>query len=294
MYLASSEGFSGGYDGTYVYLYAVPVATDGQQLQTSYWVDYKRFLDELDSPEAVGKEAARRAVRMLGAAKVKSQKVPVVFDPMMAASFVAMIAGAANGRRHLQEVVVPRAASWARRWRASRVTIVDDGLLEATASPPARSTARACPPARTRIVDRGVLSAFLYDAFTARKAKTQSTGNAVARLPLAAAHRHQQPLPRAGHPQRPRSIVQEVPNGFYVTAMLGHGAQPRHRRVLPRRQRPVDRERRADPPGAGGHRRAATCSRCSTASTRWASDLEFRGSHAAPTLRFKELTVSGE
>ena len=42
------------------------------QLQTSYWVDYKRFLDELDSPGGGGPEAARRAVRMLGAKKVKT------------------------------------------------------------------------------------------------------------------------------------------------------------------------------------------------------------------------------
>src|SRR5207244_1279966 len=86
-----------GYQGTYVYLYAVPVAAQGEQLQTSYWVDYKRFLNELDPPEAVGKEAARRAVRMLGAQKVKSQQVPVIFDPLMAASFVSGLAAAASG-----------------------------------------------------------------------------------------------------------------------------------------------------------------------------------------------------
>ena len=65
-----------------------------QQLQNSWWYDARRFLKDLESPEQVATEAARRAVRMLGAKKVKSQHVPVVFDPMMAASFIGGIAGA--------------------------------------------------------------------------------------------------------------------------------------------------------------------------------------------------------
>src|SRR5262249_38099986 len=128
VYLASSEGVERGYQGTYVYLYAVPVAAEGEQLQTAYWVDYKRFLSALDSPESVGKEAARRAVRLLGAKKVPSQRVSVIFDPMMAASFVGTLAAAANG-----DAVYKKSSFLASKLNQaiapSNVTLVDDGLM---------------------------------------------------------------------------------------------------------------------------------------------------------------------
>src|SRR5215471_19847507 len=95
--IASSEGFTGSYVGTHVYLYAAPVASDGSQLQTGDWSDEKRFFGELEPAEAIGRKAAQRALRMLGAKKTKSQRVPVIFEPSMAASFAATVASAANG-----------------------------------------------------------------------------------------------------------------------------------------------------------------------------------------------------
>lgn len=176
VYLASSEGFSGGYAGTYVYLYATPVASESGQLQTGQWIDYKRFLGELESPEAVGRRAAQRALRMLGARKVKTQRVPVVLDPLVAASFVSSIASAASG-----DLVHKRSSFLApllgKRVGPSWLAVVDDGLR-----PRGLSTApfdgEGVPSRRTPIIEGGVLRSFLYDTFTARKAGAKTTGNA--------------------------------------------------------------------------------------------------------------------
>jgi PmbA protein len=290
VYLASSEGVSRGYEGTYVYLYAVPVAAEGDQLQTSYWVDYKRFLNELDSPESVGKEAARRAVRMLGAKKVRSQRVPVIFDPMMAASFVGAIASAANG-----DAVYKKSSFLASKLgqavAPSNVTLVDDGLL-----PHGLGTSpfdgEGVPTRRTAIIDRGVLKAFLYDTFTARKAKAQSTGNA---------SRGYRSMPSIGTnnlylekgERDPGELIKEVKNGFYVTAMLGHGTNL----VTGEYSR-----------GANGlwienGELGKPVQEVTVAGNFLAmlqsidgigNDLTFRGSTGAPTIRFAELTVSGE
>ncbi len=252
VHLVSSEGAQRSYESTHVFLYAVPVATDGDQLQTSYWVDYKRFLSELDAPEAIGKEAARRAVRLLGAKKVRSQRVPVIFDPMMAASFIGIIAAAANGdavhkkssflASKLNEPIAP-----------SNVTILDDGLLRRGlgTSP---FDGEGVATRKTAIVDKGVLKAFLYDTFTARKAKAATTGNA---------SRGYRTLPSIGTnnlylepgTRSPEELIKEVKNGFYVTAMLGHGANLVTGEYMPRRERSVDREWRARQSGAGSHRR---------------------------------------
>ena len=289
VYLASSAGVSGGYQGTYVYLFASPVASEGSQLQTSYWVDYKRFFDELDSPEAVGREAARRTIRLLGARKVKSQKVPVIFDPMMAAGFVGSVAGACNGDSVFKKSSF-LASKLCEAIAPANFTIVDDGLL-----PRGLATApfdgEGVPTRKTHLVQNGVLKAFLYDAFTARKAKTRSTGNA---------SRGYRSMPHIGTNNLyleagsidPKDIIKQVPNGFYVTAMLGHGANM----VTGEYSR-----------GANGMwiengelthavqevTVAGNMVEMMKSIDAIGSDLTFRGSVGAPTIRFKELTVSG-
>lgn len=219
--VASSEGAACGHSGTYVYLYAVPVASDGQQRQTSYWMDYRRYLDDLDPAEAIGKEAARRALRMLGARKVKSQRVPVVFDPQMAGSFISSIAAAASGDAVFKKSSV-LAPLLGKKIAPDFFTLLDDGLLDkglATAPVDGEGVATR----QTSIVDRGVLGSFLYDAHTARKAKAKTTGNAVrsyASLPSIGTHN----LRLLPGERSPEEIIREVKQGLYVTAMLGRGA----------------------------------------------------------------------
>ncbi|NNC00152.1 TldD/PmbA family protein [Corallococcus exiguus] len=290
VYLASSEGTSGGYSGTYVYLVAVPVASQNGQLQTGYWLDYKRFLDDLESPESIGREATKRAVRMLGAKPVKTQQVPVVFDPLVAASFVGNLSQAANGNAVYQQSSV-LAPHLGKRLAGKHVTLVDDGLL-----PRGLATApfdgEGVPTRRTPILDQGVLSAFLYDAFTARKAKARTTGNA---------SRGYNALPGIGTTnlylekgtKTPEELIREVPQGLYVTALLGHGADP------------VSGDMSCGANGlwiengelthpvqevtVAGHLLQMLKDVDAVG-----SDLQFRGgSVGAPTVRFRQLTVSG-
>src|SRR6202142_4031170 len=85
--LANSHGFVGEYRRSYCSVAAVPIAQDDAGgMQRDYWYSVARSLAKLDSPEQVGKEAARRTLRRLGARKVKTAHVPVVLDPMVAAS----------------------------------------------------------------------------------------------------------------------------------------------------------------------------------------------------------------
>ncbi len=289
VYLANSEGVTAGYSGTYVYLYASPVASEGDQLQTSYWVDYRRFLSELDSPESVGREAARRAVRMLGARKVKSQKVPVVFDPMMAAGFVGSVASAANGDAVFKKATI-FAPLLGKKVARETVTIVDDGRL-ARGLGTSPFDGEGVPTRRTPILERGVLKSFLYDAFTARKAKAKTTGNAsrgYSSLPHIGVHNLY--LEKGTTP--PEEILKGVKNGFYVTAMLGRGANT----VT------GDYSRGANGLWIEDGELAFPVQEVTVAGNMLqmlqgvdaiGSDLTFRGSVGAPTIRFDELTVSG-
>ncbi|QDE67659.1 PmbA [Myxococcus xanthus] len=291
VYMASTEGATGAYSGTYVYLYAAPVASDGNGLQTGYWMDYRRFLDDLDGPESIGREATRRAVRMLGAKRVKTQQVPVLFDPQVAASFVSDVARAADGNVVYQKASL-LAPLLGKRLAGAHVTLVDDGLM-----PRGLATApfdgEGVPTRRTPIIEQGVLKSFLYDAFTARKAKARTTGNA---------SRSYNGLPSIGTSnlyleagtKSPEELLREVDSGFYVTALLGHGTDP------------VTGELSAGANGLWIEKGELThpVQEVTVAGNLLqmlkdldgvGSDLQFRsGAVGAPTVRFRQLTVSGE
>ena len=290
VYLASSAGVHGSYQGTSVYLYASPVASENGQLQTSYWYDAKRFFEDLASPESVAKKAAQRAVRLLGAKKVKSQKCAIVLDPTMAAGFISSIAGAANGDAVFKKSSF-LAASLGKQIAPEHVTIIDDGLRKrGLATSP--FDGEGVPTRRTPLVEKGVLKAFLYDAFTARKAKTKSTGNA---------SRGYRSLPSIGvnnlvlepGTKTPEQIIGEIPNGFYVTAMLGHGANT----VTGEYSRGAnglwiengELTRPVQEVTVAGNLNDMLMQLDAIG-----NDLTFHGSTGASTIRFKELTVSGE
>src|SRR3984885_6491616 len=81
--LANSHGFVGEYRRSYCSVSAVPIAqSENGAMQRDYWFSVARSLSRLESPEHVGRTAAQRTLRRLGARKSKTAKVPVIFDPM--------------------------------------------------------------------------------------------------------------------------------------------------------------------------------------------------------------------
>ncbi len=219
--LASSHGLLDSERATHAFLWCSPVAEQNGSLQTSSWSDHRRQLSELEAPEAVGREAARRTVRMLGARRPPSARVPVVLDPVMSAAFFGALSGAVSG-----ELVRKRSSFLAdrlgERIGSELVTLVDDGRLPGTLGA-AAFDAEGVPTRRTPILERGVLASFLYDHRTARKAKTKTTGNArrgYASLPGIGAHQ----LVVEPGTRSPDEIIAGVARGLYVTAMLGTGA----------------------------------------------------------------------
>ena len=288
--IASTEGLSRAYRGTHVYLYAVPVASDGSQLQTGDWSDEKRFFDELEPAELVGRQAAQRALRMLGAKKVRSQRAPVVFEPAMAASFAAAVASAANG-----DAVYKKSSFLAdklgKKIAPAAVRLVDDGLRpRGFGSAP--FDGEGVSTRRTSILEGGFLRSFLYDCFTARKAKARTTANAsrsYSSLPAIGVHN----LYWAPGDKSPEALIAEVKSGLYVTSMLGVGVNivsgeySRGANGLwienGELTRPVQEVTVA-----------ANLLGMLAGIDGVGSDLRFRGGLGAPTLRFEELTIAGE
>src|SRR4051812_12457681 len=96
--LANSHGFVGEFRRSYCSVAAIPIAQDEKGgMQRDYWFSVARSLDRLESPEHVGKIAAQRTLRRLGARKVKTQEVPIIFDPLVANSILGHIFEGVNG-----------------------------------------------------------------------------------------------------------------------------------------------------------------------------------------------------
>ena len=217
---ANSHGFSGEYRASSVSLSVTPVAKDEAGMQRDGWYSTQRRLSRLESPEALGRTAAERTLRRLGARKVTTQDVPVVFDPDMAASLLRSVCGAVSGS------AIYRGASFlvgklGQQVAAPGVTVVDDGRMRGSlGSRP--FDGEGLPTRRTMVIENGVLASYLLDTYTGRKLGFASTGNASRSLgqrpTVGPMNFYFQP-----GTESPEAMIRSVDRGLYVTEMIGFG-----------------------------------------------------------------------
>ncbi|HXA94787.1 MAG TPA: TldD/PmbA family protein [Candidatus Dormibacteraeota bacterium] len=216
---ATSHGFSGEYETSSFSLSVAPVAAENGQMQRDYWYHVTRKRAQLEAPEDIGRTAARRTVRRLGARQVKTTEVPVIFDPDMAATLVRHISGAASGP------ALYRRASFlvgklGERIAAPSITIVDDGTIPgALGSRP--FDGEGLPVRRTIIVEQGVLRSYLLDTYTGRKLGLPSTHHAArdgSGVGVSTTN-----LYLAAGSTDPAEMIRSVKNGLYVTELIGFG-----------------------------------------------------------------------
>jgi PmbA protein len=172
--IASTTGVEAEYQRTDAWCLAVTLAVEGEETQTGFSYRIARGLDELDW-EAVADEAVERGARMLGAAKPKTARVPVVLDQFAAMSFLGVLAGALSadavqkGRSLFAELVGEQVG-------AGLFTLVDDGTnVEGPGAAPFDD--EGVPSGRTELFTKGALNGFLHNAYTAHRGGTASTGN---------------------------------------------------------------------------------------------------------------------
>ncbi len=135
----------------------------------------RRFFGDLDFEKLVDK-AVFRTVRMLGAKSVPTQKIPVVLDPYVGCEFLAMLAGSVSAD-NIQRKKSPLIGKLNTKIAADSIQIIDDGRLRrGLGSGPYDD--EGVPTQRTQIVRDGILGKILYDGYTAARDKTVSTGNA--------------------------------------------------------------------------------------------------------------------
>jgi len=218
--LVTSAGFAGEYQSTTCALTVAPIAKEGVQMQVAVWGDRQRALASLDSPEALGREAARRALRKLSARKITTREAPVVFESSAAEELLGDFFVAVDGYSIFRRAsfLVGRLGETI---AAPGLTVIDDGGMRCrVGSRPFDGEGLATR--RTVVVENGVLKSYLLNTYTARKLGLRSTANATRALTGAPAVGFGNFFIAPGVYQ-PDEIIASVKNGFYVTEMIGFG-----------------------------------------------------------------------
>ena len=218
--LVNSQGFAGAVRRSSCSISVVPIASQDGKMQRDYWYSIAHSPELLESAESVGRRAAERTLRRLGARKVPTARVPVIFDPQAARSLLGHLLEAVSGESVYREASF-LAGQLGKPVAAPIVDLIDDGTRPAGFGT-APFDGEGVPTRRTPVISAGRLESYLLNSYAARKLGLQTTGNAARAL--------------AGNPgvscgnftlapgsQSPEQIVSSVKQGFYVTEFIGFG-----------------------------------------------------------------------
>jgi PmbA protein len=286
--LVASNGFAGSYAGSSHGVSASVIAGEGMAMERDYDFASAVFAADLRKPEEIGREAAERAIKRLGAKKMPTGKVPVIFDPRVSRSFISHLLGSISGPS------IARGTSFLKDKFGQQIfpeaiTIVED--------PHKQRGLRSRPfdgegiaNKRRALIDKGVLTTWLLDLRSARQLKMISTGHAVRGT-------SGPPTPAATNvwiepgTVSAKELYADVKSGFYVTELMGMGVNG----VT------GDYSRGASGFWIENGEITFPVSEMTVAGNLKdmflrlvaANDLEFKTGADAPTLRIDDLTVAG-
>ena len=301
--MVNSRGFSGEYRSSYCGFSATPIAQDASgAMQRDYWYSSARTAKLLESPESIGRIAAQRALRRLGARPVPTQRCPVVFAPEVARGLMANLLAAADGDSIYRNSSM-FSGKLGEQVAGENITMIDDGTMVFDHDLADGTKIRVggfgtspfdgdgLPTRRTVVIERGVLKHLMLNTYTARKLNMQSTAKASRGLAGAPGIGGGNYFLEPGV-LTPDQVIAGVPSGLYVLQTMGHGvnlvtgdysvgasglwiengelAYPVEQITIAGNLKDIFRNVVAI-----------------------GNDLDFRGSGAVPTLRVDGMTVAG-
>jgi len=173
--VANSLGVARSSRGTSISAWIEPIVRRGDDVGAFYDFDAARRLADFDH-RGIGAEAARTALRFLGAVKVETGEMPVVLGPLAASSLFETLAAQAGAEAH------QRGRSWlcgmlGKRIASPLLTLRDDATVPAGLSSRSHDS-EGVPSRPVTVVEEGVLVSLLHNSYTANKAGAAYTGHA--------------------------------------------------------------------------------------------------------------------
>ena len=301
--MVNSRGFTGEYRSSYCGFSVTPIAQDATgAMQRDFWYSSARTAKLLLSPDEVGRIAAQRALRRLGARPAKTQRCPVVFAPEVARGLMGNLLSAADGDSIYRNSSM-FSGKLGEQVAGENITMIDDGTMVFDHTLPDGTNFRVggfgtspfdgdgLPTCRTVVIERGILKHLMLNTYTARKLSMQSTRKASRGLAGAPGIGGGNYFLEPGT-LTPEQIIADVPSGLYVLQTMGHGvnlvtgdysvgasglwiengelAYPVEQITIAGNLKDIFRNVAAI-----------------------GNDLEFRGAGAVPTVRVEGMTVAG-
>jgi PmbA protein len=282
---ANSNGLLQEYDQTVCGLSLGLQAGDTDNRVEDYWFSMKRRFSELGSPEEVAKKAVERTTRQINPKKIKTQKVPVIFEPMMTSWLMGFLFACVSGVSIYQKTSF-LVGKLGEKIGNSSVNVIDDGLL------PGRLGSRpfdaeGVPCTKTPVIEDGSLQNYLCNTYAARKLKLKSTGNSAG-----TGVRPNNFYLKAGD-TLPDRILSSLDRGLILIRTIGHGLNP----VTGDISRGafglwVEKGEIAYP--VSEITISGNLGEILNNIEMIGNDLDFQGPISGPTIRIQELTVAGE
>ena len=208
---ANTHNFIGGGAGSRHSISCSVIAGNGDNMQRDYWYSSARHPDELEAAEQIGTTAAQRTLARMGARKINTEQLPVLFAPEMARSLLGSFISAIRGG------AIYRKSSFLLDYKGkaifpSFVNIIEQPhLLRGMGS--AAFDSEGVATVERDIVSDGVLQEYVLDSYSARRLGLQTTANAggVRNLFIQPGQQNQ------------TELLKEMQRGLLVTEMMGHG-----------------------------------------------------------------------
>ena len=223
IWLAASNGFSGGYGRTDRATSCVAIAGSGEGMERDYSGDSRIFQNDLRCSDEIGREAGKRAVERIGARKPPTGTFPVLFDERISSSLISHLLAAANGS------AVARGASWLRGKLGTQILPKELNLIEDPHRPRTSGTrpfdAEGLPTQRRAIIENGVLLGWTLDLASARKLDMTSTANAARGTGGTPGPTNWNVSLNGGTASRD-DLISDMGTGLLVTSMIGSTINP--------------------------------------------------------------------
>jgi PmbA protein len=218
--MAATNGFANSYEVSSSTISASVLAGGSDGMERDYDYSSAVYASDLRSPEDIGRSAGERTVRRLGARKMPTGKLPVVFDPRISGGLLGHLAGAINGGS------ISRGTSFLKDKMGQQIfpkgfTVIDDPHRQrGLRSKPCDGEGLANQ--RRAFIEDGVLTSWVLDLRSARQLGLESTGHASR---------------GTGGPPSPSvtnfylepgkltrdELIADIRQGFYVVELIGMG-----------------------------------------------------------------------
>jgi PmbA protein len=214
----NSHGFLQGLPSTSHSVSCALVAQEGEDMQRDYWYSVARRAQGLEDVAVVGRHAAQRALRRLGARRLRTRRAPVLFAPELARGLFGHFVGAIRGASQYRRSSFLLEAAGTQVFPSFLNIAERPHLLQGLASSP--FDAEGVATRDRELVQGGVLQGYVLGSYSARKLGLKTTGNAGGIHNLLVTAQAGAAGPNDGSFQQ---LVQRMGEGLFVTELMGPG-----------------------------------------------------------------------